>query len=193
MSIRLCEVIINSISLILYSIFTFNSPSEDNYNGLFSLLIDTQLVMFQSNGSQPFPMCGPLGIFYWYAGHKIMIFMGIRGPLQLISRTTTSDPQSRLWEPLFQSISYFNFQGQMIFLKCVASLVSKSCSNTIAFLSNQFFLVKVISFDPLHMVTNKPLLCTDKEARSSAFGRGKCTNYETPPSCTNYETLVYFE
>ncbi len=41
---------------------------------------------------------------WWSAKDKILNYIGIRGPLQLISRTT-SGPRSRLWESLIQGLS----------------------------------------------------------------------------------------
>jgi len=48
-----------------------------------------------SSGSQTFPVRGPLRKIWGSA----KIYIGIGGPLQLISRTT-SGPRSRLWESL---------------------------------------------------------------------------------------------
>jgi len=55
----------------------------------------------QISGSQTFPMRGPLRIIWWSAKHKLLICIGIHGPLRLIMRTT-NDPRSRLWESLAQ-------------------------------------------------------------------------------------------
>ncbi len=51
------------------------------------------------SGSQTFLVRGPLRKIWWSAKDKILNYIGIRGPLQLISRTT-SGPRSRLWESL---------------------------------------------------------------------------------------------
>ena len=59
----------------------------------------------QTSGSQTFPLRGPLKIFQWSAKPKILIYIGIGGPLELISRTT-SGPRSRLWETLEQTFAY---------------------------------------------------------------------------------------
>ncbi len=55
----------------------------------------------QISGSQTFPVRGPPKIFYCSAKHKILIRTDIRGPLELVWRTT-SGPRSRLWETLVQ-------------------------------------------------------------------------------------------
>jgi len=55
---------------------------------------------FNKAGSQTFSVRGPLKIIWWSTKHKILVCIGIRGPLQLISRTT-SGPWSRLWESLY--------------------------------------------------------------------------------------------
>jgi len=52
-----------------------------------------------SSGSQTFLVRGPLRKIWWSAKYKILNYIGIRGPLQLILRTT-SGPRSRLWESL---------------------------------------------------------------------------------------------
>jgi len=52
-----------------------------------------------SSGSQTSPVRGPLIIIWWSAKQNILICIGISGPLQPISRTT-SGPRRSLWESL---------------------------------------------------------------------------------------------
>ena len=41
-------------------------------------------------------VCGPLAKIWWSAKDELLIYMGIRGPLQLISRTTSGPRRQTL-------------------------------------------------------------------------------------------------
>ncbi len=55
--------------------------------------------------SETFLVRGPLWKIWWSTKDKILIYIGMRGPLQQILRTT-SGPRSRLWESLPYFISF---------------------------------------------------------------------------------------
>ncbi len=75
-----------------------------------------------SSGSQTFLVCGPLKLFWCSAKHKTVIYIGIRGPLKLIWRTT-SGLRSRLWESLPWS-DVLSIKGRLYMTSQIFSIFS---------------------------------------------------------------------
>jgi hypothetical protein len=74
------------------------------------LLLKNSCLQYFISGPQTFPVRRPLGITWCSAKQKILIFTEIRGPLQLISRTT-GGLRSRPWESLVYLLKNWRWQG----------------------------------------------------------------------------------